>query len=233
MADGLALGGHEHVALVGGGAKTALMHQIAARLAGRIVLTTTTRTVVGDNFDLPVLLSPSDSEVSEAFGRSHRIAVWSSRIRDGARGVTSTRCDDLFDMVDHVLVEADETRRRPFMAPGPFDLVVPPSTTIMVSVIGADALGRVIADQCDRPLRVAALAQCSAYVRLSAASAASVLLHERGPRRELGEHARLAIAVTNVDDLNRSAVSELLAELATRAPHVPVVAVADSGAGAS
>lgn len=233
VADALGLGGHEHVALVGGGSKTTLMHQIAAGLSGRIVLTTTARMAVEDDSGLPILLSPTDSELAGAFAGSDRIVVWSNRLGDGARGVTSTRCDGLFDRVDHLLVEVDDARRRPFMAPGPFDLVVPPSVTVMVMVIGADALGRVIADQCDRPLRVAALAQCSAYVRLSPAAAASVLLHERGPRRELGDHTRLVIAVTNVDVSNRSAVGQLLAELESRAPDVPVVAVAHDAGGAS
>ena len=70
----------------------------------------------------------------------------------------------------------------------------------MISVIGADALGRVIADQCHRPLRVAAIAECEPYQRLTPASAAKVLLSQRGSLKELPHKSEMIIAVTKVSE---------------------------------
>ena len=79
----------------------------------------------------------------------------------------------------------------------------------MISVIGADALGRVIADQCHRPLRVAAIAECEPYQRLTPASAAKVLLSQRGSLKELPHKSEMIIAVTKVSEENTKLVREL------------------------
>ena len=80
---------------------------------------------------------------------------------------------------------------------------------MMISVIGADALGRVIADQCHRPLRVAAIAECEPYQRLTPRSAAKVLLSRRGSLKELPKKSEMVIAVTKVSEENTVLVHEL------------------------
>lgn len=225
LAEQLTLGDHEHVAIVGGGGKTTVMHALGDQLDGRIVLTCTTKMGHDQHRGRELLLSPSDHDVMAATEAGVPVVAW-QRV-DGAKavGVEPTDCDRWFGLVDHVVIEADGSRRRPFKAPAPYEPVVPASVTTLVSVIGADALGRVIADQCHRPLRVAALAECTPYERLSPAHAATVLLHERGARKEL-RGGRLAVVVTKVDDASAPFVAELVDEIAQREPEVPVVAVA-------
>jgi probable selenium-dependent hydroxylase accessory protein YqeC len=140
-------------------------------------------------------------------------------------GVSPEVCDQLAQLVDHVIVEADGSRQLPFKAPAPFEPVVPTSVTVLLSVIGADALGRVISDQCHRPLRVAALAHCHPYQRLDPAHAASVLLHPDGPRRACPDGAQYVVVVTKVDDSTRSLAEELAHELHTREPDLRVVLI--------
>lgn len=221
----LGLGAHEHVAVVGGGGKTTLVHALGAQLAGSVILTCTTKMGRDQHRGLPVLLTPSDDELIAAAGDGPAM-VWKATEGQKAIGVPPEWCDHWFALVDHVVIEADGSRQRPFKAPAPYEPVVPSTTTLMLSVIGADALGRVIADQCHRPLRVAALADCTPYERLTPAAAARVLLHERGARKELPRAARLAVAVTKVADPNRPFVDELAAALAATEPSVPVVAIA-------
>lgn len=224
LAEQLALADHDHVAIVGGGGKTTLMHALGDQLDGRIVLTCTTKMGHDQHRGRELLLSPSDHEIAVATEAGDPVMVW-KRV-DGAKavGVEPSDCDRWFGLVDHVIIEADGSRRRPFKAPAPYEPVVPASATTLVSVIGADALGRVIADQCHRPLRVAALAECTPYERLAPAHAAMVLLHERGARKEL-RGGRLAVVVTKVDEASAPFVAELVDEIARREPDVPVVAV--------
>jgi probable selenium-dependent hydroxylase accessory protein YqeC len=221
LAKDIGLGSHEHIALVGGGGKTTLLHALADQLVGSVVLTSTTKMGSDQHRGRPVLVAPTTSEIMAAVARSP-VVVWKSIYGEKALGVSTESCDEWFGVVDHMIVEADGSRRRPFKAPAGHEPVVGDTTTTMISVIGADALGRVIGDQCHRPLRVAALAGCTPYERLSPASAASVLLHERGARKEMPLRARLVIAVTKVDAVNIPFVDELVGELNDRSPTTAV-----------
>jgi molybdenum cofactor cytidylyltransferase len=222
LAELLDLGDHEHVAIVGGGGKTTVLHALGEQLSGSVVLTCTTKMGHDQHRGRPVLLSPSPAEVTVA-AAVEPVMVWKRIDGHKAVGVTPAACDEWFGSVDHVVIEADGSRQRPFKAPAEHEPVVPQSATIMVSVIGADALGRVIADQCHRPLRVAALAGCTPYERLSPAAAATVLLHDRGARKELPRGARFAIVITKVDDASAPFVDQLIAELAARSPSTPTI----------
>ncbi len=224
LAAAVGLGGREHVAIVGGGGKTTLVHALGRQLRGDVVLTCTTKMGADQHRGLPTLLSPSLAEVRAALG-SGPVMVWRRVERQKAMGVDPGTCDQLFAAVDHVVIEADGSRQRPFKAPAVFEPVVPASVTVMLSVIGADALGRVIADRCHRPLRVAALAGVQPYARLSPAAAATVLLHERGARKELPAQARFATVVTKVGPRTAAAVDDLCGELAAREPGLPVVLI--------
>ena len=75
---------------------------------------------------------------------------------------------------------------------------------------------RVIGDQCHRPLRVAALAGCRPYERLTPDRAATVLLHERGFLASVPPASRLAVIITKVDDTTAQAVADLVAALEPR-----------------
>lgn len=225
VAAALGVTDHECIALVGGGGKTTLLHAIGSQLPGRVVLTTTTKMGAGQHRSRALLVSPTDVEIAAITPGAAPLVV--ARIEGHkAVGVSPADCDRWFALVDHVVIEADGSRHRPFKAPRPFEPVVPSTCTVLVSLIGADALGRVIADQCHRPLRVAALAGCSPYVRLSPAAAARVLLHQRGARAAAPPPARLAVVITKVDDRNVDAVEELADELERAEPGVDVIAVA-------
>ena len=216
--------GHHHLAIVGGGGKTTLLHALGVQLPGRVVMTCTTKMGHDQHRGASVLLAPADDEVVAAADRG-RVMVWERIVGQKAVGVDPDACDRWFPLVDHVIAEADGSRQRPFKAPAQFAPVVGATTTLMLSVIGADALGRVIADQCHRPLRVAALAGCQPYQRLTPEAAARVLLHPRGARKALPGEARLAVIITKVDDRSANLVGDLVAALSAHDPSVPAVMI--------
>lgn len=225
LSEALGVGARSHIALTGGGGKSTLLHALADQLVGRVVLTTTTKMGSDQHRGHPVLVDPTDDQVGAAAAIGP-VMVWSRVDGSKAIGVDRARCDTWSRCVEHVVVEADGSRRQPFKAPSEFEPVVPSTATLVVSVIGADALGRVIADQCHRPLRVAALAGCRADRRLDPVSAARVLLHERGVRRSVPPDADFTIVITKVDDVSRPLVDQLTVELRRRESEVRVVAIA-------
>ncbi|MEC7383234.1 MAG: selenium cofactor biosynthesis protein YqeC, partial [Actinomycetota bacterium] len=137
-------------------------------------------------------------------------------VKDGKSiGVRPSVCDDWFSdhsLCDVVLVEADGARHRPFKAPANFEPMLPDKTTTVLAVIGADALGRVIADQCHRPLRVAAVAGCSPYERLTPARAATVLTSPYGSFKECPTQARKVVVITKVQSRQNDPTNALLVD---------------------
>ncbi len=243
LADALGLRDREHVAFVGGGGKTTLMRAMAHSFVASgipTIATTTTKMAANqaDGFDL--MIDPADEAVLARLAASSStegsaagpLMAW-SRIDGGkAIGVSPERCDHWFTASNDttaVLVEADGARHRPFKAHGPFEPVIPSTATVVVSVIGADALGRVIADQCQRPLRVAALAGCSPYVRLTPVAAARVITHERGVTTSVPPDARFVVVATKVNDTNRPMIDDLLAELAATGVEQTVAVAFETG----
>ena len=224
VAAALAIGDRSHVALTGGGGKTTLLHALAGQMNGRVTLTTTTKMSASEHGGRPVLLDPSDDAVAASVS-SGPVMIWSRIDGPKAIGVDRARCDAWFALGDHVVVEADGSRGRPFKAPSGFEPVIPSTATLVLSLIGADALGRVIADRCHRPLRVAALAGCRADRRLDPPMAARVLLHERGVRGSVPAGAEFVIVVTKVDGGSASLVDELIDELRRREPGIRTVAI--------
>ncbi len=224
VAAALAIGDRSHIALTGGGGKTTLLHALAGQVSGRVTLTTTTKMSASEHGGRPVLLDPSDDEVTASVS-SGPVMVWSRIDGQKAIGVDRARCDAWFALGDHVVVEADGSRGRPFKAPNEFEPVIPSTATLVLSLIGADALGRVIADRCHRPLRVAALARCRSDRRLDPPMAARVLLHERGVRKSVPEGAELVIVVTKVDGGSAQLVGELIDEVRRLAPGIRIVAI--------
>jgi len=187
-----------------------------------VLMTTTTKMHSGRTAGFATLVGATDDEISDAIDRHHRVLAWHAIDGGKARGIDPSRCDLLSTRVPVVLVEADGARRHPFTAPGPFEPVIPSLATHVVACIGADAIGRCIGDQCHRPLRVAAVAGCGPYDRLTPSRAATVISSERGSRKGCPPHAAFSVAITKVDDTNIDLVDELTSELAP----LPVIAIA-------
>ncbi len=216
-------------ALVGGGGKTTLLQALGAHLGRRAILTTTTRMAATEVGGARLLLGPSLDDLAEAADDDdpRPILVW-SRIIDTSSGdskglgVDTSVPAKWLALVDHVLVEADGSRGHPAKAPAPHEPSLPTGPTDVVAVMGANALNRVIADQCHRPLRLAAAVQCSPYERLTPERAAVLLTSPGGARRSVPDDADFSIAITMVDETNRSLVDHLIAEISDREPGTPI-----------
>lgn len=210
------------VSIVGGGGKTTVMFALGHQLGGRRILTTTTKMGSDRTGGFPTLVDPDDRDLRIGVDPASCVLVWRALRNSKAIGFEPERCERFLGLADHVLVEADGSAGRPFKAPKPFEPVVPASTTVLIACIGADALGRVIADRCHRPLRVAAIAGCSPYQRLTPLHAAKVLLDPSGSRKDCPKSARFIVLVNAVRAETAAAVEELVGEIGTAAEVVTI-----------
>ena len=155
------------------------------------------------------LLAPSDETLLGGLADRRVALAWRAVSDHKALGVQPQVCDRWFGLVDHVVVEADGSRRMPFKAPLDYEPVVPSQTTTLVACVGAAALGVAIAEQCQRPERVAEIAGCSPEDRLTPQRLAAVLLSDQGSRKDSPPPARFAVVINQVLPSHRRYIAEL------------------------
>lgn len=134
--------------VVGSGGKTSLLAHLARALPGTTVLATTTRVLPFDG--VPCLGDASPDEVARAL-RGRRAVCVGAPAEHGKLAEPSCGVAALASVADHVLVEADGSRRLPLKAHAPWEPVVPEGARPTVLVVGASGFGRAVAEAVHRP----------------------------------------------------------------------------------
>lgn len=208
--EALDLGESEHIALVGGGGKTTTLWSLGRELShvGPTIVTTTTKASAAPA-DVPsvdwerALPDHSLHElVASAFARAPLIAVGSA-VHDGRlRAVTPEIADELLLRCGarYVLNEADGARMKPFKAPAEHEPVLASTTTLLVVVIGLDAVGVPIDDQhVHRPERIAALTASKQGDALKPEHIAAIVGEYETRCADVDENARFAVLINKAD----------------------------------
>lgn len=226
LREALAIGDGDVVAFVGAGGKTTAMFLAARELraaGAAVVVTTTTRILVPPpDPDLEVVTLADGpgalAAVRAALAHGHVPVVARAVTPDGKlAGVTTQRVAELAALpeVTHVLVEADGAARKPFKAPRPDEPVIPAAATLVVVVVGIDALGQPLTDRvAHRPEEVTARTSLAPGELLTASAIARVLLGAGGSTRGSPRGARIVALVNKADTPQRvGAAHELATEL--------------------
>ena len=201
-------GKQHNICLVGGGGKTTVMYELAAAWAacGRKVLVLTSTHI----------LRPADGSFAadvpavQNLWQQGRYAVIGTP--EPATGKLTAPPQGLYNelqsQADVILCEADGSRHHPCKAPAEHEPVLLPDSDIVLAVAGMDALGRPLAQACQRPQLAAALLDCSAEKIIDAQMLASLLISEQGARKNVG--ARAYYIVLNKCDLLKATQQEKL-----------------------
>jgi molybdenum cofactor cytidylyltransferase len=221
------------VSFVGGGGKTSSMFRLARELAemGWRVVTTTTTHISQEQVSLaPAALSVRDLSLLGAQLDQHRhcLVIGAPDGKGRVYGASleliallSARPD-----VDAVLVEADGSRSRPFKAPGEHEPVVPPTTTILVPVVGLNSLGMPMDENHVHRAEIAAtLAGVPVGSPVTVETIARVLAHREGGAKQLPERARLVPLLNKADTDSEVYKGRKIAELLLSYPGVDTVAI--------
>jgi len=143
------------VAFIGAGGKTSALFRLGAELAAegwRVVATTTTRIAIDELANAPGVVDVSVGIRPTAVTRAlneHGFAFLYSQVQNGkALGLTPDQVTALVDTLDSdvTLIEADGARRLPFKAPYAYEPMIPAGTSLVVPVVGFDALGQPLDD---------------------------------------------------------------------------------------
>ncbi len=225
LRDALGLGDRDVVAFVGAGGKTTAMFRLARELhagGAKVVVTTTTKILIPPpSSDLRVVLERERSallaSVTSAIAHGSIPVVACETTPDGKlAGIPPDWVVDLAELptVRYVLVEADGAARMPFKAPSEGEPVIPRAATVVVAIVGVDALGQPLSEVAHRPEQVMALTGLGPDDRLDARSIARVLLDPGGIAKGAPRGARIVSLLNKADDPRRvEQARELAAEL--------------------
>jgi molybdenum cofactor cytidylyltransferase len=199
----------EAVAFVGGGGKTTAMYRLGHELANqgwRVIVTTTTM------IRPPTLESGEDLVVADdhaqalgltkkALGQNHLVTLAAQHLPadNKLKGVPPDWIASLLPLADAVLIEADGSRGLPLKAPAAHEPVIPAETSLLVPIVGIDAVGLPLSEETvHRPALFAALTGLAPGDLIATAAVSALLVHPQGALKNAPAHARIVPLVNKV-----------------------------------
>ncbi len=223
LSEALAIKSGEVVVLVGGGGKTTAMLLLARELqtsGRRVVITTTTKIAMPAQRD-NVIIEPDPGRLLQAVDHStsHGEAIIAGEAilpPDKIKGLAPEVVCRISQEsgVDVVLVEGDGSAGLPFKAPAAFEPVIPICASVVVPVVGLDALSQImIAGRVHRPEIVAELTGAAVGDKINPELIARVYLHPRGYRKAIPAGSRWIPLLNKADLLKDLSAARRLAAL--------------------
>jgi probable selenium-dependent hydroxylase accessory protein YqeC len=222
LAQALGVGQGEVVAFVGAGGKTTAIFTLARELAAqgkKTLVTTTTHIWRPPLRESPSLLLEAHLDrmleaVREALSKFAIVTAAYSEEAGKLQGIDPLWVAALLEVegVDNILVEADGAAGRSLKAPLPHEPVIPRSATVVVPVVGVDALGKPLTEEwVHRPRQVAELTGLESGAALTSRAVADVLLHPEGSTRGAPPQARRIPLINKADGPSELSLAQELA----------------------
>jgi molybdenum cofactor cytidylyltransferase len=127
--------------------------------------------------------------------------------------------------VNYVIVEADGSRMRPSKAPAEHEPVIPTGTTLVIPVVGIDALGGRIGDVAHRPERAQALTGLGVNDLMTAEALATLISHPNGGRKGVPAGARVVPFINKVETRSQLMAARQVARLVLKEPEIERVVI--------
>jgi probable selenium-dependent hydroxylase accessory protein YqeC len=211
LADALSLGSHEVIALTGGGGKTALLFSLAKELqqkGSKVITTTTTKIFEPAREQAPFLIIEADQGkamafVKEGLQRNGNVTFAAQRFPEGKIGGVDPQLIGRMAQelpVDHIIVEADGAKRLPLKAPGGYEPVVPSATTLLIPMVGIDALRKPLNEETAfHPERIAELTGAQLGDPITPHLIATLMVHPQGLIKGVPPGARIIPFINKVE----------------------------------
>jgi len=225
LIEALALRAREHIALVGGGGKTTLMFALANELrrnGKQVIASTTTKVWHREALEYEKVLLVQNEEGwnnKRAGGLNSEGTVFLGRnILDSGKveGISASLADEVFhdSKAQYVIVEADGSAGHPLKAPAEHEPIIPSSATIVVAMMGLEAMGaRLDEATAFRVDQVKYITGLETGGILTPSALAKVFLHPVGLSKGAPEGARRVIFLNKGDLIEKERKAEELADI--------------------
>jgi len=214
----------EVISLVGAGGKTTLMAALAKELAqnGASVITTTTTKIFDWQAPGEELIMEADEDrmlelTVQALQKHRHITLASGSLPqvkklDGISLQIIARLAKL-EQVDYIFVEADGAARKPLKAPNATEPVIPGNTSLVIAVVGIDALNKKLnRENVFRPEIISKLTGLAMEEVVTADAIAALIVHDEGITKGSPKSARIIPLINKVDTQEDKASAEGLAQ---------------------
>lgn len=197
--------------LIGGGGKSSLMFRAARELASRgerVITTTTTKILMSEARETPVILFGSDpagarKKLQLQFQSSNHVTVARATLPNNKlAGIEPEVVDELHrnQVANRILVEADGSDGRSLKAHADHEPVISKTADLVVIVIGIDCLGAVLDEHAvHRSALLAHRIGRSVGSRLTIDDVAAIVFHRDGYLSKIPKGARVAVLLNKVD----------------------------------
>jgi len=236
------MGSSELVALVGGGGKTSLLFALTDELCQRkkrVVTTTTTKMRQGEarHSPCPLFTASQTAWRDELTTGLHKHGqVFLARgLHDSEKleGISPSLIDEIYqeERIDYVIVEADGSSGYPVKAPAQHEPVIPSSSTIVVAMLGLEAIGATVGPQVVFRVDIfTALTGTKPGQRITPAVLSNLLLAPEGLLKGAPSASKKIVFLNKRDLLSEGGEAEELARLilggdSNRADHVVIGSV--------
>ncbi len=213
----------EVISLVGAGGKTTLMSALAKELAstGEPVVTTTTTKIFDWQASGTSLIVESDEKkmiahLVQELKRHRHITLASERLtaEGKLKGISPELVIHLAELeqIAYIIVEADGAARKPLKAPNATEPVIPQNTSLVIAIVGIDALGSELTEE--NVFRAEIASQLTGLPPgsiISADAITTLLIHPEGIIKGSPAHARIIILINKVDLAEDTTEAEALA----------------------
>ena len=199
---------------MGGGGKTTLMFALARELASNsncVITTTTTKILEPLPSETSLLLLEADEKemlrlILQNLDRYCHITIATNRLATGKlRGISPELVVKLAELnqISYIIVEADGAAQKSLKAPNLTEPVIPPNTSLVIPVVGIDAVGSRLTEEVVFRAEIASrLLGLPLGEVISAESVAILVTHPEGIAKGTPHRARI-IPFVNKVDLNR------------------------------
>lgn len=216
------------VAFVGGGGKSSALFRLASEIVAagqRVVVTTTTHISYAQLLREPVHVFAPGADlpldaIAQALDKHGRCLIIAEAAPDRVRGIPPALVDQLVAharklQIGAIVVEADGSRYLPIKAPADHEPALPAATTLLVPVMGLDALGAPLDEaHVHRVAQVRSLLKLTpadTQIRLTPRMAAQLLIDPQGGAKLLPTGARLLPLINKADQVTYLAGARLIA----------------------
>jgi probable selenium-dependent hydroxylase accessory protein YqeC len=221
------------ISTVGGGGKTSLMFALAKELSAggkKVITTTTTRIMPPSADESPCLVADEDesrvlSQLKKELARhAHVTAALMTTTEGKLKGLAPETLEKIrgLGLADYIINEADGAARKPVKAPNATEPVVPAGTTLVIAVVGMDALGqRLSPDIAFRPELVSKVTALAPGDKITSETIATLMTDEHGIIQNAPAGARIVPFINKAELGSDGKVAALArAILARRHPQI-------------
>jgi probable selenium-dependent hydroxylase accessory protein YqeC len=219
LKESLDLRPREVISLVGGGGKTTIMFALAQELAGegkKVITTTTTRILKPTMAQSPCVVVEVDeirliSGLREALSRTNHVTLARLSLEDDKlMGLLPETVDKIasLTLADYIINEADGATRQPIKAPNATEPVIPVSTSMVIAVVGMDALNQPLSSEIAfRPELISEVTGLNPGEMINPLAISKLLTHARGIIQYTPHSARI-VPFINKFELHRKLITE-------------------------